>query len=106
MTLAQMCTVKVPYSYLTTGLDKPLGLHEVEAPRISRQLARESGTLSAPAAFTPQEIFLVISVRDSVDPRTTVRQEGLSHARCTVQTFNLLDAAGLGAPYRCESYGQ
>jgi len=50
--------------------------------------------------------FTFISVRGSVDPRATGQQEGLSHARCTVRTFNFLDAAGLGAPYRWESYGQ
>jgi len=42
-----------------------------------------------------------ITVRGSVDPRATGRQEGLSHARCTARTFHFFHAAGLGAPYRC-----
>ena len=50
-----------------TGLDRSLGLQEVEAPRISRQSAHEGGKVYqsyAPAALTPQEILLVlISVR-------------------------------------------
>jgi hypothetical protein len=48
-------------------LDRPIGFQEVEAPRISRQSAHEGGKVVSPthrAAFTPQEIFLVlISVR-------------------------------------------
>ena len=48
--------------------------------QISRQSLMKVIRLSAyvPAAFTPQEIFLVlISVRGWVDPRATVRPEGL-----------------------------
>jgi len=43
-------------------LNRPLGFQEVEAPRNSRQLAHESGSLSAPymAAVTPQEIPMVL----------------------------------------------
>jgi hypothetical protein len=41
------------------GLDRPIGFEEVDAPRF--QVCQPY----APAAFTPQEIFLVlISVRD------------------------------------------
>jgi len=61
-------------SYPTVGLDTPLGLQELEAPKPARQSAHEGGKgwqLYAPAAFIPQEIFLVlISVRGRVDPRT------------------------------------
>jgi len=50
-----------------TGLDRSLGLQEVEAPRISRQSANEDSKVYQSyvlAALTPQEIFLVlISVR-------------------------------------------
>jgi len=50
-----------------------LGLLEVEAPRISRQAAHESGKVVSPT----QEIFLaIISVRGRVDPRAIVRSEG------------------------------
>jgi len=36
-----------------TGLDRPLGLQEDEASRISRQLAREGGKVVSPAHRTP-----------------------------------------------------
>jgi hypothetical protein len=35
-------------SYPITGLDRPLGLQEVEAPRISRQSALEGGKVVSP----------------------------------------------------------
>jgi hypothetical protein len=55
-------------SYPMTGLDRPSGLQKFYAPRISRQLAYESGKvvylLYALAAFTSLETSLVlISIR-------------------------------------------
>ena len=51
-----------------TGLDRPLGVQQVEAPRIFRQSAHEGGKVVNPTHQAPlprQEIFLVlISVRD------------------------------------------
>jgi len=40
-------------SYPFTGLDRPLGLQEFEAPRLSRQLAYESGKVVSPAHCPP-----------------------------------------------------
>jgi hypothetical protein len=60
------------------SLYRPWGFQEVEAPRISRRSAHEGCQPYAPAALTPQEIFLVlISVRGWVDPRAILRTEGL-----------------------------
>jgi hypothetical protein len=36
-----------------TGLDRPLGLQEVEAPSISRQSAREGGKVVSPMHGAP-----------------------------------------------------
>jgi len=38
---------------ITTGLDRPLGLQEVEAPRISRELALEGGMVVSPTHRPP-----------------------------------------------------
>jgi len=66
------------FSYPITALDRPLRLQKVEVPRISRQLANESGKVVIPThrPTIPQEISLVfVYIRGSVNPRTLVRQE-------------------------------
>jgi hypothetical protein len=72
-------SVKVKWSH--TGLGRPLGLQEVEAHRFLDNRHMKVVRLSAlrtPAAFTPQERFLVlISVRGWVDPRAIVRPKRL-----------------------------
>ena len=54
-------------SYPISGLDGPLGLQNVEAPRMSRKLADEGVQVVGPRHRPPvsHEIFLVLfSVRD------------------------------------------
>jgi hypothetical protein len=57
----------------TTGLERSLGLHKVEVPKISRQSAHESGKVVSPThrqPFPPRGISLVlIYVRSPVDLR-------------------------------------
>ena len=72
-----------------SGLGRPLGLQEVEAPRISRQSSYEIGKGVSPTHWPPlpppQEISLVfISLSGSVDQRATVYQEELSQWKIPV----------------------
>jgi hypothetical protein len=61
-------------NYPITGLDRPSGLGEVEASRISRHSASEAGKVVAVNICC----LVLIFVRDCVDPRAIVRPEGLN----------------------------
>ena len=68
-------------SHPCRGLDRPLELHEVEAPKISKQSAHDGGKVVSPMHWLPlprkRFPLVLISVRGWADPRAIVRPEGL-----------------------------
>ena len=70
----------------------------IRLPRNSRDLLHAANLRHGTDTFTPHEIFLtLISVRDGVDPRVVVRQEGLCQrkipntpSRLELVTFRLV----------------
>ena len=61
------------------GLDKPLELQKVEAPRTSRQSAHEGGKIVSPTQRPPLPPGDTPVTSVKVYPRAIVRPEGLSH---------------------------
>jgi len=75
-----MCHRSTDKAIIITGLVRPWGFQEAEAPIFQDSRHVKVVRLSAVvlAAFTPQEIYLVlISVRGWVDPTAIVRPQGL-----------------------------
>jgi len=63
------------------GLERPLGLQEVEVPRISITWHMEVARLSAlhsSCLYLPGDTLVLISTRGRVEPRATARERKLS----------------------------
>jgi hypothetical protein len=74
------CEYVKRYSYPITGLDRPRRFKEVEAPRFENNRHVKVASLSALRTgrlHPPGNIPGTVSVRGWIDPRATVRPEGL-----------------------------
>jgi hypothetical protein len=76
-----LLTVKVTIKQPLTGLYKPLGLQEIQAPRLpdNRHMTVARSSVLRIDRLYPQEVFQVlICIRGWVDHRAIERQKGLS----------------------------
>ena len=89
---------KLHKTYPITGMDRPFGFQEFEAPRISNQSADECGKF----VKLTQRPSLLISVREWVYPRSTVRPEGLGQWKIPM-TSSRIEAATFRLVAQCLS---
>ena len=76
----RLCTIGTFFFYPIPGLDRLLGLQDIEAPIISVQSVHEGGKVVTQTHRPPlpSGVFLLLTrVIGCVDPRIIVRPEGL-----------------------------